>query len=93
LTDARWSALYREPMTCDFVSSSSNRCGCLWCRPSPRLPCLPKQDQLLVLRVLALTLVVDGSISYKVGHNMYKSDSVFTHSLKAPGFNPCCMNL
>mmetsp|Transcript_32754 Transcript_32754/g.80692 ORF Transcript_32754/g.80692 Transcript_32754/m.80692 type:complete len:131 (-) Transcript_32754:157-549(-) len=29
------------------------------------LPCLPRQDQLLVLRVLALTLVVDGSISYK----------------------------
>ena len=29
------------------------------------LPCLSKQEQLLVLRVLALTLVVDGSISYK----------------------------
>lgn len=29
------------------------------------LPCLPRLDQLLVLRVLALTLVVDGSISYK----------------------------
>ena len=29
------------------------------------LPCLPKHDQLLVLRVLALTLVVDGSISAK----------------------------
>jgi hypothetical protein len=22
-------------MTCDFVSSSSNRCRCLWCEPSP----------------------------------------------------------
>jgi hypothetical protein len=22
-------------MTRDFVSSSSNRCCCLWCRPSP----------------------------------------------------------
>jgi hypothetical protein len=29
LHDAHWSALYREPMTCDFVSSSSNRCRCL----------------------------------------------------------------
>jgi hypothetical protein len=35
LHDADWSALYREPMTCDFVSSPSNRCRCLWCRPSP----------------------------------------------------------
>ena len=33
--DAHWSALYREPMTRDFVSSSSNRCCRLWCRPSP----------------------------------------------------------
>ena len=35
LKDAHWSALCREPMTCDFVSSSSNRWCCLWCRPSP----------------------------------------------------------
>jgi hypothetical protein len=33
--DARWSALYREPMTRDFVSSSSNRWHGLWCGPSP----------------------------------------------------------
>jgi hypothetical protein len=35
LSDAHWPALHREPMTCDFVSSSSNRCCCLWCRPLP----------------------------------------------------------
>jgi hypothetical protein len=34
LHDAYWSALYREPRTCDFASSSSNRCWCLWCGPS-----------------------------------------------------------
>ena len=34
LHDAHWPALHREPMTRDFVSSSSNRCWCLWCRPS-----------------------------------------------------------
>ena len=33
LKDAHWSALYREPMTSDFVSSSSNGGYCLWCRP------------------------------------------------------------
>jgi hypothetical protein len=38
LKDAHWSALCREPMTCDFVSSSANRCWCLWCRPSPSAP-------------------------------------------------------
>jgi hypothetical protein len=27
--DAHWPALYREPMTCDFVSSPSNWCRCL----------------------------------------------------------------
>jgi hypothetical protein len=35
LHDAHWSAMYREPMTCDFVSSSSNQRSCLWGRPSP----------------------------------------------------------
>jgi hypothetical protein len=35
LNDAHWSALCREPMTCDLVPSSSNRCCCLWCGPSP----------------------------------------------------------
>jgi hypothetical protein len=47
LKDAHWSALYREPMTRDFASSSSNRCRCLWCGPSrtstdPRLPASPE---------------------------------------------------
>jgi hypothetical protein len=37
LNDAHWSALYREPMTCDFASYSSNRCWFLWCRPSHTL--------------------------------------------------------
>jgi hypothetical protein len=35
LHDAHWTALYRESMTRDLVPSSSNRCCCLWCGPSP----------------------------------------------------------
>ena len=35
LHDAHWSATCHEPMTRDLVSSPSNRCCCLWCRPSP----------------------------------------------------------
>ena len=45
LRDAHWPALCREPMTRDFVSSSSNRRCRLWCRPSPPAP-PPKQEVL-----------------------------------------------
>jgi hypothetical protein len=35
LKGAHWSAMYCGRVTCDVVSDSSNRCCCLWCRPSP----------------------------------------------------------
>jgi hypothetical protein len=35
LHDAHWPAMYRGPMTRDFLSSWSNRCCRWWCRPSP----------------------------------------------------------
>jgi hypothetical protein len=63
LHDARWSALYREPMTCDFVSSSSNRWCCLWCRPSPTLGYTTgatKRQQLLKLRAEQGVTIPDG---------------------------------
>jgi hypothetical protein len=37
LHDAHWSDLYGEPMTCDFASSTSNRCRFLCCGPSLRV--------------------------------------------------------
>jgi pyruvate formate lyase activating enzyme len=42
LKDAHWSPLYREPIMCEFVSSSSNWWCCLWCRPSPPLQILKR---------------------------------------------------
>jgi hypothetical protein len=44
LKDARWSALYREPMPCNVAASSSNRCRCLWCRPSPALAAAEQEE-------------------------------------------------
>jgi hypothetical protein len=76
LHDAHWPALYREPMTCDFVSSSSNRCRCLWCRPSRTVSHLSAQQ------------MYDAYLPLLAKSHWRGCVQAVTLSLKAAGFNP-----
>jgi hypothetical protein len=91
-------------MTCDFDSPSSNRCCCLWCRPSPPSLLAPNADLYAPIaaggifgtatgkKLKSRQSLLAGYDSSKVYHAsvgaLYKSNLVVNHSFESARFQP-----